>query len=502
MATVNFYRDMQKALLGAQPKIKVQPISSAPGTSWQVADRLLRKAAEEWEAGRKEQRDKDDLAQAMKMIEDYTASRTPFSTEKYGTSPEDLRVAAEGYDGDDEQILSDELQDEFYTDEAARVRKAYETGEPAGAALVRQRRAEGAYNMPAKGQMGDRARTTMTQILLGEKSKRDAAKLLADARADKKEVAKALAASKIETARAKRGNVKYGNTPIWGTDKDGRPIVMQPSSAGGPLRVAELPEGVTAQRGGTRTVDLGDRYAVLDANGSLIGYRAKGIDPEKTPGHVSTVAEAKAIGAEVGKDNLIQYNTAKAAYENQRKNADLINHLETSDARTGLGAEFINNIDRVKALFGDMVAAGRVADTEELDVRMGSEVFPLIKSLGIGARGMDTPAEREFMRQVLTGRIGLNKETLLRMARMRSKEAGFQISNWNKRVNSGELDNFFKYSGVPKGILKPFTAPISKPIDISGPISKMNAIQLYEKARGATAEERRQISLRLTALGH
>ena len=133
---------------------------------------------------------------------------------------------------------------------------------------------------------------------------------------------------------------------------------------------------------------------------------------------------------------------------------------------------------------------------------MGSEVFPLIKSLGIGARGMDTPAEREFMRQVLTGRIGLNKETLLRMARMRSKEAGFQISNWNKRVNSGELDNFFKYSGVPKGILKPFTAPISKPIDISGPISKMNAIQLYEKARGATAEERRQISLRLTALGH
>ena len=57
MATVNFYRDMQKALLGAQPKIKVQPISSAPGTSWQVADRLLRKADEEWEAGRKEQTD-------------------------------------------------------------------------------------------------------------------------------------------------------------------------------------------------------------------------------------------------------------------------------------------------------------------------------------------------------------------------------------------------------------------------------------------------------------
>ena len=30
------------------------------------------------------------------------------------------------------------------------------------------------------------------------------------------------------------------------------------------------------------------------------------------------------------------------------------------------------------------------------DKQMGSETFPLIESLGIGARGLDTPAEREF----------------------------------------------------------------------------------------------------------
>jgi hypothetical protein len=158
-------------------------------------------------------------------------------------------------------------------------------------------------------------------------------------------------------------------------------------------------------------------------------------------------------------NNVEQYNVATASYDNQRKNYDLINHLETSDARTGLGAEFLTGIDRAKAFVGDMVAAGRVTDTEILDVSTGSQVFPLIKSLGIGARGMDTPAEREFMRKVLTGTIGLSKKTLLRMARMRVKESGFQISNWNKKVESGELDNFFKYSGIPKGIMKQFPNP-------------------------------------------
>tara|TARA_R110002110_G_scaffold107675_2_gene269342 strand:- start:2242 stop:3966 length:1725 start_codon:yes stop_codon:yes gene_type:complete len=208
----------------------------------------------------------------------------------------------------------------------------------------------------------------------------------------------------------------------------------------------------------TAIVNQGNKFSFrADVAGEGAGPTARiNLKPGEELPYKAKSAQASAVGAAVGKDNLVQYNVAKASYENQRKNNDLINHLETSDARTGLGAEFLNNIDRAKALFGDLVAAGRVADTEELDVRMGSEVFPLIKSLGIGARGMDTPAEREFMRQVLTGRIGLNKETLLRMARMRSKEAGYQISNWNKRVNSGELDNFFKYSGVPKSTLKPF----------------------------------------------
>jgi hypothetical protein len=212
----------------------------------------------------------------------------------------------------------------------------------------------------------------------------------------------------------------------------------------------------------TAIIDQGNQKVF---RGDVAGRNKKGptvptnLKPSEEPDVRANQERAKVTANLTATNNVEQYNVATASYDNQRKNYDLINHLETSDARTGLGAEFLTGIDRAKAFVGDMVAAGRVTDTEILDVSTGSQVFPLIKSLGIGARGMDTPAEREFMRKVLTGTIGLSKKTLLRMARMRVKESGFQISNWNKKVESGELDNFFKYSRIPKGIMKQFPNP-------------------------------------------
>jgi hypothetical protein len=82
---------------------------------------------------------------------------------------------------------------------------------------------------------------------------------------------------------------------------------------------------------------------------------------------------------------------------------------------------------------------------------MGAAVFPMISSLGVGARGMDTPAEREFMRSVLTGSISLNKGTLVEMAKIRKNIEKRALDKWNKRVEKGELDRFFEATGIPKG---------------------------------------------------
>ena len=116
----------------------------------------------------------------------------------------------------------------------------------------------------------------------------------------------------------------------------------------------------------TAIIDQGNKKVF---RGDIAGENKKGptVQIELKPGEEPNVRADQAIATATGKltatNNVEQYNVAKASYDNQRKDYDLINHLETSDARTGLGAEFLNNIDRVKALFGDMVAAGKVTDT-------------------------------------------------------------------------------------------------------------------------------------------
>jgi hypothetical protein len=51
----------------------------------------------------------------------------------------------------------------------------------------------------------------------------------------------------------------------------------------------------------------------------------------------------------------------------------------------------------------------------------------------------------------MTGVLPMNKETLRRMTEIRRNVSVRAIEKWNKKVDSGELDNYFKASGIPKG---------------------------------------------------
>jgi len=67
------------------------------------------------------------------------------------------------------------------------------------------------------------------------------------------------------------------------------------------------------------------------------------------------------------------------------------------------------NILRSIQLFSQKRSRGeRISDTEYLDAMLGSDVFPMIKQLAIEADGLDTPAEREFLRKVMSGTSELN----------------------------------------------------------------------------------------------
>jgi hypothetical protein len=200
--------------------------------------------------------------------------------------------------------------------------------------------------------------------------------------------------------------------------------------------------------------------------------RARGLDPRMTyqleegTNKVTQIGQGPAVvfnaplvGAEnefaknVGKNraerDIAQFGAAEAAVENLPKINETLNELKTGQAFTGAFAEIQKNIQKVQAKFADDRKAGkRVSDTEYLDALLGSDVFPMIGALGIGARGLDTPAEREFLRQVMTGTISLEKDTLVRMTELRKNIAERAVNKFNNRVDKGELTDFFKYQGT------------------------------------------------------
>ena len=200
--------------------------------------------------------------------------------------------------------------------------------------------------------------------------------------------------------------------------------------------------------------------------------RARGLDPNRTyqleegTNKVSQIGQgpavvfnapllasegeyAKNVGKSRAERDVQQFGAAEAAVENLPKINEILNELNTGQAFTGSFSELQKNIQKVQAKFAaDKKAGKRVSDTEYLDALLGSDVFPMIGALGIGARGLDTPAEREFLRKVMSGEISLEKDTLIRMTELRKKVAERAVNKFNTRVDKGELNDFFKFQGT------------------------------------------------------
>jgi hypothetical protein len=165
----------------------------------------------------------------------------------------------------------------------------------------------------------------------------------------------------------------------------------------------------------------------------------------------------KELGGKTAERQLNEYDSAYKASNNISKIDQTLNQIKNTDAITGFGADVQKNVERFKAkVLADKAAGKKVADTEILDSFLGSDVFPQINALGIGAKGLDTPAEREFLRQVMTGTISMNKDALIKMTEIRRNIEQRAIDRYNKNVDSGQLDNFFKTTGYKK---EKFTIP-------------------------------------------
>lgn len=193
-------------------------------------------------------------------------------------------------------------------------------------------------------------------------------------------------------------------------------------------------------------------------------------DKQKVADAAST-KQVSAYASEVGKITATQdielisgANKAPATVRKLRKTIDLLNKSD-DELTTGIGAELINALNKARAKFlKDEKAGKNVENTEYLRALLGSDVFPLIGALGIGARGLDTPAERDFLLDVMAGRIGLDKGTLIRMTNDRLRAAEEGVSDFNSRLDAGDFNQYQEVTKrkLNKIILPEWTPPVPK----------------------------------------
>jgi len=187
--------------------------------------------------------------------------------------------------------------------------------------------------------------------------------------------------------------------------------------------------------------------------GSFIDYQKliKGAGASRIvlPGQEGEKEYEKIAGKTRFESQDAAYKAAQAAVDNLSKVYDTLNILESGQPFTGVLAETELSIARLKQKLAGREDK-RITDTEVLDALLGSEVFAQLSALGIGARGLDTPAEREFLREVVTGTKSLNTETIKKMTEIRGNVSNRIIDRYNQRVEKGELDNYFKSMGIQK----------------------------------------------------
>jgi hypothetical protein len=180
----------------------------------------------------------------------------------------------------------------------------------------------------------------------------------------------------------------------------------------------------------------------------------------------------RTVGTKTGEDIVAFVKRVEAAPKNIAKIDEALGILKSGGAVTGFGAENRLNLQRAMSLFGDDVKSGkRVVDTQILDALLGSDVFPSLQSLGLGSKNIDTPAEREYLRQVITGTIQLDNDALIRLTQIRRNVETNAIKEYNQKLESGKFDKYSKAADqklekieVPNPIIRKGTHKNGRPV--------------------------------------
>lgn len=192
--------------------------------------------------------------------------------------------------------------------------------------------------------------------------------------------------------------------------------------------------------------DIEDGLYNIKPNGNITKVGGGGVSVQ-VGGPEAIQPGLEAAGKTIMEKDIEGSEQALTALNNIAKTDEVLRLLDEGQPVTGLTAPIEDLINNAKAIIGDEEAIKKASDTGLLNALLGQEVFGSITALGIGARGLDTPAEREFLREVMAGTISMTEDTIREIAKLRRKYATEVINRYNKKVESGDYDLLNKTFG-------------------------------------------------------
>jgi hypothetical protein len=194
---------------------------------------------------------------------------------------------------------------------------------------------------------------------------------------------------------------------------------------------------------GERVMRLVDKETGKLIKEVVLGKAAQtGTNVEINTGDMQTAGEKSkgtVLGKGVGEDLLKTRLAAQTANENLPKMYTALNILKTQPITTGLGYQFYDIINQLRSQYlSDKEAGVEVTNNQYLDSLVGGDVFNAIADLGIGARGIDTPAEKDFLLEVVTGKRSLSENALIAITEMRIKNTEKSVKKFNDYLSKGD----------------------------------------------------------------
>lgn len=214
----------------------------------------------------------------------------------------------------------------------------------------------------------------------------------------------------------------FGNTAIWGKDAKGNPVVLQSSSAGGALKVAQTPEGVTLSEP-VSWLNAGGSYVPVPtrtAPGNNIKPVSRSLAPEQTPEYLAEKKAAEATGEQMG-----MLPGKKEALDSVRSAISMLD----KGIYAGIWGKY--QINAVKAVPG--IDKQRVVNTEAFKSYIGNTVIPRLKEFG----GNDSNEELKYLQGVMGGDIGMEEESLKQIL----ADVERKIQEGIKRLEAGKPAN-------------------------------------------------------------